>query len=65
MIIAPLIPLWGVVAFAGLQQFAGTRYLAFFLVMMAMLFIALFGYVATHVVKTRRARSLARKEIRR
>lgn len=64
LIIAPLIPLWGVLAFMGLQQFAGTRYLAPFLMLMAILFIALFSYVATHVVKARRARNLARKGVR-
>ena len=64
IMIAPLIPLWGVIAFVGLQQFAGTRYLVPFLILMAMLFVALFSYVATHVVKTRRARNLARKGVR-
>lgn len=64
MFIAPLIPLWGVIAFVGLQQFAGTRYSVPFLVLMALLFVALFSYVATHVVKSRRARNLARKGAR-
>lgn len=65
MMLAPLIPLWGVLAFAGLQQFAGTRFLVLFLVVMGIVFVALFSYVAAQVVKTRRARNLARKAVRR
>jgi predicted benzoate:H+ symporter BenE len=64
LLIAPLIPLWGVLAFVGLQQFAGTRYAVPFLVVAGVTFVALFSYVATHVVKARRSRNLARKGVR-
>ena len=64
LFVAPLIPLWGVLAFVGQQQFAGTRYETPFLVLMAVLFAGLFSYVATHVAKARRQRKLERKEVR-
>ena len=64
LFIAPLIPLWGVLSFVGIQQFAGTRYEAPFLVFVAVLFAGLFSYVATHVIKARRERRLIRKDVR-
>lgn len=59
--IAPLIPLWGGLAFLGLQQFAGTRYLPPFLALVGLTFLLLFGYIARQVISARRLRQATRK----
>lgn len=60
-VIAPLIPAWGLLGFFGVQQFGGTRWFAPFLVLLAVLFVLLFWYVARQVISARRLRRATRK----
>jgi hypothetical protein len=56
LLIAPLIPLWGVLAFFGVETLRGTRYVAAFVVVMLLLLATLFTYVANQTLRARRAR---------
>lgn len=56
MLIAPLIPLWGMVAFWGSEQLHGTRYLPVFVAVMALLLAGLFGFVANKAWRAKRMR---------
>jgi len=60
-LIAPLIPLWGILAFFGVEQFAGTRFLAPFLAVMTALFLGLFYYVARRAMEARKLRRRQRE----
>ena len=57
LLVAPLIPLWGVIAFWGTARLRGTEYFLSFLVLMILLFVGLLGYVANQTLRARRARS--------
>ncbi len=61
LLIAPLIPLWGIVAIFGASQLHGTRYLAAFVVVMLLLLATLFTYVANQTMQARRARRGAKE----
>ena len=56
LLIAPLIPLLGIVGFFGVDQFQHTRYLVPFVVAWCMLFAALFIYIANRTLQARRVR---------
>lgn len=56
MVIAPLIPLLGIVGFVGVDKLQHTRFLAPFVTVWCMLFAALFIYVASRTLAARRVR---------
>lgn len=56
LLIAPLIPLLGIVGFVGVSQLQHTRYLVLFVVVWCMLFAALFIYIAAQTLEARRVR---------
>jgi hypothetical protein len=56
LMIAPLIPLLGIIGFIGVGQLQHTRYLAPFVVVWCMLFAALFIYIASRTLAARRVR---------
>lgn len=56
-LIAPLIPLWAILAFFGVEQLHGTRYLSVFVVLMLVLLATLFTYVASQALQARRSRA--------
>ena len=56
LLVAPLIPLLGIVGFVGVDQLHHTRYLVPFVVLWCMLFVALFIYIAARMMEARRAR---------
>lgn len=56
LVIAPLIPLLGIVGLFGVSQLQHTRYLAAFVVVWCMLFAALFVYIASRTLAARRVR---------
>ena len=55
-LIAPLIPLLGVVGIFGIDQLHGTRYLNMFVIIWCLLLAGLFAYVLTRALDTRRRR---------
>ena len=57
LLVAPLIPLWGVSAFLGVEKLQGTRYLAAFVIVMVLLLSTLFTYVANQALQARRKRT--------
>lgn len=57
MLIAPLIPFWGIIAFYGVDELHGTRYLIPFVVLMLLLLGTLFTWVLNGTLQARRARS--------
>ena len=57
LLIAPLIPLWAILAFFGAEQLRGTNFWVPFLVVMVLLLAALFAYVANQVARAKRTRS--------
>ena len=57
LMIAPLIPLWGILAFFGAEQLRGTAFWAPFLALMVLLLAALFGYVVNQTLRAKRMRS--------
>lgn len=59
--IAPLIPVWGLLGFFGVQQLGGTHWFAPFLAAMALLFVLLFGFVARQTITARKLRKATRK----
>lgn len=56
LVIAPLIPLLGIVGFYGVDRLHHTRYLAPFVVVWALLFAGLFIYIAARTLEARRVR---------
>ena len=56
LVIAPLIPLLGIVGFFGVDQLQHTRYLAPFVVVWCLIFAALFVYIAARTLEARRVR---------
>ena len=56
LMIAPLIPLLGIVGFIGVDQLQHTRYLAAFVVAWILLFAALFVYIGARALEARRLR---------
>jgi prepilin signal peptidase PulO-like enzyme (type II secretory pathway) len=56
LVIAPLIPLLGIIGFLGVDQLQHTRYLAAFVVVWCMAFAALFIYIAVRTLEARRVR---------
>jgi prepilin signal peptidase PulO-like enzyme (type II secretory pathway) len=56
LVIAPLIPLLGIVGFFGVDRLEHTHYFAPFIVIWCMLFAALFVYIASRTLEARRAR---------
>lgn len=56
LVIAPLIPLLGIVGFFGVDQLQHTRYFVPFVVVWCMLFAALFVYIASRTLAARRVR---------
>jgi prepilin signal peptidase PulO-like enzyme (type II secretory pathway) len=56
LVIAPLIPLLGIIGFLGADQLQHTRYLAPFVVVWCLLFAVLFIYIAARTLEARRVR---------
>lgn len=56
LVIAPLIPLLGIVGFLGVSQLQHTRYLPAFVIVWCVLFTALFIYIAARALEARRVR---------
>jgi hypothetical protein len=56
LLIAPLIPLLGIIGFIGVDQLHRTRYLVPFVIAWCMLFAALFVYIAGRTLAARRVR---------
>lgn len=61
MMIAPLIPIWGLLGFLGVEHLGGTHWFAPFLLLMGGLFVLLFGFVARQAISARRLRRATRK----
>lgn len=61
LFIASFIPLWGILAFVGVQRFGGTRYFALFLALISAAFLALFVYVARGAMAAHKTRKAQRK----
>ncbi len=55
-LIAPLIPLLGIVGIFGVEQFHGTRWLNAFVIIWCVLFAGLFAYIVTRALEARGAR---------
>jgi prepilin signal peptidase PulO-like enzyme (type II secretory pathway) len=56
LVIAPLIPLLGIIGFLGVDRLQHTRYLAPFIAVWCLLFAALFIYIAVRTMEARRIR---------
>ena len=56
LVVAPMIPLLGILGFVGVDQLQRTRYLAPFVVVWCMLFGALLVYLASRTLQARRIR---------
>jgi prepilin signal peptidase PulO-like enzyme (type II secretory pathway) len=56
LVIAPLIPLLGIVGFIGVDRLQHTAYLVAFVVVWCILFAALFIYIAVRTLEARRVR---------
>jgi hypothetical protein len=56
LVVAPLIPLLGIVGFLGIDRLQHTRYLAPFVIGWCLLFAALFLYIAARTLEARRVR---------
>lgn len=56
LMIAPLIPLLGIVGFVGVDQLQHTRYLIPFVVVWSVLFAGLFAYIGGRTLEARRLR---------
>lgn len=56
LVVAPVIPLLGIIGFLGVDQLQHTRYLVPFVVVWCMLFAALFIYIAARTLEARRVR---------
>jgi hypothetical protein len=55
-VIAPLIPLLGIIGLIGVDRLIHTRYLSAFVVVWILLFSGLFVYIAAKTMEARRAR---------
>jgi prepilin signal peptidase PulO-like enzyme (type II secretory pathway) len=56
LVIAPLIPLLGIVGFLGVDRLQNTCYFVPFVVVWCLLFAALFVYIAARTLEARRVR---------
>ena len=56
LVVAPLIPLLGIIGFLGVDRLQHTRYLTPFVVAWCMLFATLFIYIAVRTFEARRVR---------
>jgi len=56
LVVAPLIPLLGIIGFIGVDRWQHTRYIVPFVVVWCMLFDALFIYIAARTLEARRVR---------
>jgi prepilin signal peptidase PulO-like enzyme (type II secretory pathway) len=56
LVIAPLIPLLGIIGFIGVDKLLHTRYLIVFVVAWSLLFAALFVYIAARTLEARHVR---------
>jgi prepilin signal peptidase PulO-like enzyme (type II secretory pathway) len=56
LVIAPLIPLLGIVGFLGVDRLQNTCYFVPFVVVWCLLFAALFVYIAARTMEARRVR---------
>ena len=56
LLVAPLVPLWGAVAFLGAEQARGTAFFVPFVIAMTALLAALFGYIARQTLRAKRFR---------
>jgi prepilin signal peptidase PulO-like enzyme (type II secretory pathway) len=56
LVIAPLIPLLGIIGFIGVDQLQHTRYLVLFVVVWCVFFAALLIYIASRTLEARRVR---------
>jgi hypothetical protein len=56
LVVAPLIPLLGIIGFVGVDRLTHTRFLSVFVVMWIVLFSGLFVYIAAKAMEARRAR---------
>ena len=56
LLVAPLIPLLGIVGFFGIDRLVHTRYLTAFVVIWVVLFAGLFVWIASQTLAARRAR---------
>jgi prepilin signal peptidase PulO-like enzyme (type II secretory pathway) len=56
LVIAPLIPLLGIIGFIGVDRWQHTRYLVPFVVVWCTVFAALFSYIAVRTLEARRLR---------
>ena len=56
LVVAPLIPVLGIIGFLGVDRLRRTRYLTPFVVLWCMLFAALFVYIAAKTLEARRVR---------
>ena len=56
LVIAPLIPLLGIVGFLGVDRLQHTRYLVPFVVLWCVGFAGLFAYIAAKTLEARRLR---------
>ena len=56
LLIAPLIPLLGIVGLFGVERFHGTRLLPAFVVTWALLLAGMFSYVLQQLVRARQRR---------
>lgn len=56
LVIAPLIPLLGIIGFFGVDRLQHTRYLVPFVIVWCMLFAALFVYIGSRTLAARRVR---------
>ena len=56
LVVAPFIPLLGIVGFIGVDRLQNTRYLVAFVVVWCALFAALFAYIVARTMEARRVR---------
>ena len=56
LLIAPLIPLWGLLGLFGIKELDRSRFLSVFVCAWALLLVALAGYVVRQAIQARRAR---------
>ncbi len=56
LVVAPLIPLLGIIGFFGVDRLQRTPYLIPFVVVWCVLFAALFVYIAVRTLEARRVR---------
>ncbi|MGI4828625.1 MAG: hypothetical protein ACRYFU_10620 [Janthinobacterium lividum] len=57
LLIAPLIPLWGILGLIATERLHGSPFMAPFVVLWTLLLAALFAYVASQAMRARRMRT--------